>query len=148
MNGAVRYGLMGTAALAFGQGRVTSLPFQAVLERLRKAIRAEGLWVLHEIDPQAILARDGREIGPARQILFFHPDRMVRLLAADPAALLEAPLKLAVMDMPDGTVTVRWIDPAAAFGRYDNPALAELGRELAASFDRIVIAALGDGGHP
>ena len=73
---------------------------------------------------------------------------MVRLLTADPAALLEAPLKLAVMAMPDDPVTVRWIDPAAAFGRYDDPLLAELGRELASSVDRIVATALGNGGCP
>ena len=49
------------------------------------------------------------------------------------------------MAMPDGAVTVRWNDPAAAFGRYDNPLLAEPGRELASSVDRIVATALGNG---
>ena len=135
VSSAVRYGAPGAAATGFGQLRLTSLAFPAVLERLREAIAAEGLWVLHEI-------------GPARQILFFHPDRMVRLLTADPAALLEAPLKLAVMAMPDDPVTIRWIDPAAAFSRYDDPLLAELGRELASSVDRIVATALGNGGCP
>ena len=67
---------------------------------------------------------------------------MARLMRADPAALLEAPLKFAAMALPDGSVSVRWFDPAIAFARYDNPALAELGRELAALCERIAAKAL------
>jgi hypothetical protein len=44
------------------------------------------MWVLHEINPQMLLARGGVEIGAARQILFFHPAIMARLLAADSSA--------------------------------------------------------------
>jgi uncharacterized protein (DUF302 family) len=125
----------------FDHGRVCELPFATTVERLRAAIEANGLWVLHEIDPQAIVARAGHQIGLTRQILFFHPDFMVRLLAADPAALLEAPLKFAVMEL-DGAVSVRWLDPAIGFARYGNAALAEVGRELAVVCERIVDAAL------
>ena len=59
----MHYGAPGAAAAGFGQLRVTSLAFPAVLERLREAIAAEGLWVLHEIDPQAILAGPVRRSG-------------------------------------------------------------------------------------
>ncbi len=131
----------GTVA-AFQRARTTPLPLPTVIERLRSAIAASGLWVLHEIDPQAILARVGHDIGAVRQILFFHPDRMVRLLGADPAALLEAPLKLAIMALPDGSASVRWTDPALAFGRYGNPALSQLGQELATLCEKIVTEAL------
>ena len=128
------------AVAAFQHARTTILPFESVLVRLRQAIEAAGLWVLHEIDPQKVLQRGGHAIDPARQILFFHPDLMVRLLQANPAALLEAPLKLAVMQRPDGTVTIRWHDPVAAFARYDNPVLAKMGQELASRCDEIVTA--------
>ncbi len=148
---AVRYGTTGPAVAAFGHVESTSLPIAATVERLRNAIEAAGLWVLQEIDPQAILAKGGHSIMPVRQILFFHPDLMVRLLEADPAALLEAPLKFAVMALPDGTVSVRWIDPAAPFARYGSTALAALGRELAVTCGRIAAAALaplGEAEHP
>jgi len=125
----------------FGHGRVCELPFATTVERLRAAVEAHGLWVLHEINPQAIVARAGHEIGLTRQILFFHPDFMVRLVAADPAALLEAPLKFAVMEL-DGAVSVRWLDPAMGFARYGNAALAEVGRELEILCERIVDDAL------
>lgn len=130
----------GSAVAAFQHARIIRLPFEQVLTRLRQAIEAAGLWVLHEIDPQKVLRRGGHDIAPARQILFFHPDLMVRLLQANPAALLEAPLKLAVMQQPDNTVTVRWHDPVAAFGRYDNPVLTELGQDLASRCEQIVTA--------
>ncbi len=42
--------------------------------------------------------------------------------------------------LPDGSVVVRWIDPRAAFARYGDPALAELGQELAAACEEIVLA--------
>ncbi len=133
----------GGAVAAFQHARIITLPFEEVLTRLRQAVEAAGLWVLHEIDPQKVLQRGGYDIGPARQILFFHPDLMVRLLQANPAALLEAPLKLAVMQQPDSTATIRWHDPAAAFGRYGNPVLAELGQDLASRCQQIVNATQG-----
>ena len=142
--GMVKYGDTGPAVASFGHVRITKLAFPAVLDALRESIKSDGLWVLHEIDPQAILSRAGLVIGVARQILFFHPKLMVRLLQADPAALLEAPLKFAVMELADGTVSVRWFDPAVAFARYGNPALAALGQELAATCERIAAAALGN----
>lgn len=128
----------GDAVAAFQHARIVTLPFEEVLTRLRQAIEAAGLWVLHEIDPQKVLQRGGYDIGPARQILFFHPDLMVRLLQANPAAVLEAPLKLAVMQQPDRSVAVRWHDPAAAFARYGNPVLTEMGQDLASRCGRIV----------
>jgi len=98
--------------------------------------------VLNEINPQMLLARGGYEIEPARQILFFHPDLMARVLAADPSALLEVPLKFAVIGLPEGGVTIRWQDVAHVFARYGNPRLAMLGRELAVTTQGIVNAAL------
>lgn len=141
---AVRYG---EAIADFQHARTSTLPFEDVLVRLRHEIEAAGLWVLHEIDPQKVLQRGRHAIGPARQILFFHPDLMVRLLQANQAALLEAPLKLAVLQQPDGAVTIRWIDPAAAFARYANPALTGLGHDLARRCEKIV-AATQEGEEP
>ena len=140
--GAVLYGKPGADVAAFQRSKLSSLPFLDVVAALRREIESAGLWVLHEIDPQKVLQRGGYAIGAARQILFFHPDLMVRLLRADPSALLEVPLKFAVMDLPDGTVTVRWIDPGAAFARYSNSALTSLGQELALECERIASASL------
>ena len=134
---AVDYGTTGPAVASFGHVRTVESPLTVVAERLRQAIEASGLWVLHEIDPQAIVARAGYMIDSTHQILFFHPDLMARLLRADPAALLEAPLKFAVMSLPQGGVSIRWLDPATAFARYSHPELDALGKELTAICETI-----------
>ena len=126
----VVYGSPGVAASTFQQTHLERLAFPDVLARLRKSIEAADMWILHEIDPQALLAKDGYRIGPARQILFFHPRLMARLLATDSAAVLEAPLKFAVLELADGTVMVSWNNPTGALARYQNAALTALGEEL------------------
>jgi uncharacterized protein (DUF302 family) len=133
----VTYADPGAAAATFQNVRTSALSVQETVTRLRDAIEEANFWVLHEIDPQMLLRRGGYAIGETRQILFFHPRIMERLLAADPAALLEAPLKFAVMALPDGTVTVRWPDPTIALARYDNAELAAVGQELAAACRKI-----------
>ena len=112
------------------------LSFDETLVRLKEAIQAEGLLLLHEIDTQMILGRGGYAIPSTRQILFFHPRYMVRLLEADPSAVMEAPLRLLVMEMPDGTVVLRHPDPDAALAPYAG--LASLGSELSLILMRIL----------
>ena len=128
----------------FQQARRLATPLEEVVSALKTAIAAADVWVLHEIDPQALLHRGGIEIAPARQILFFHPRYMKRLLDAEPAAVLEAPLKFAVLS--DGAeVIVRWYDPRHSFNRYGDPTLRTLGRDLAQLCDGIAAQALGSG---
>jgi uncharacterized protein (DUF302 family) len=136
------YGKLGPVSGSFQYLRNSPLSVDEVAARLKARIEGAGLWVLNEINPQMLLARGGYEIEPARQILFFHPDLMARVLAADPAALVEAPLKFAVIGLPEGGVTVRWQDPAQAFARYGHPRLSMLGRELAVQAQGIVNASL------
>jgi uncharacterized protein (DUF302 family) len=114
------------------------MPVEEVVTRLKERIVAADLWVLHEIDPQMLLHRGGYQIGPARQILFFHPRLMSRLLAADTAALLEAPLKFAVIGFSERRTGLRWLDPREAFSRYGSHTLAGLGNELAGICEDIV----------
>jgi len=96
------------------------LPFEATLICLRDAIQAEGLWLIQELDPQALLKRGGYAILPTRQLLFFHPRYMVRILENDPSALLEVPLKLVIQEMPDGKVSVRRQATVRSFQPYSN----------------------------
>ncbi|TYO66770.1 DUF302 domain-containing protein [Bradyrhizobium hipponense] len=114
---------------AFQRAIATSSPFETVIETVRTVLREADIWIIHEIDPQMLLKCGGYIIARTRQILFFHPHYMVRLLGADPAALLEAPLKIVVMEDADA-VTVRWPAPAQLFDRYGHDELAALGREL------------------
>lgn len=127
----------GSAVANWQRERLIALSFNDVLTRLRSAILETDLWLLNEIDPQALLHRGGYEIPAARQLLFFHPRLMVRLLAGDSAAILEAPLKFAVLEEEGGT-RLRWLDPVMTFAKYDNDALTDLGKTLAIECERIV----------
>jgi uncharacterized protein (DUF302 family) len=116
-------------------------PFPETLERLKRAIQAEDLWLVQELDPQLLAARGGHGILAARQLFFFHPRYLVRILETDPAALLEAPLKLTVLERPDGAVLIRWQEVAARFSGYSG--LTDLGLELEALQERLLAAVLG-----
>jgi uncharacterized protein (DUF302 family) len=112
--------------------------FEATIARLERAIVARELWVVAALDPQLLTRRAGFELLPARQLLFFHPRFVARILAANPSALVEAPLKIVVLELPDGSVRVHAPDPRSAFTHYDG--LASLGDELAPLCNEIVEA--------
>jgi uncharacterized protein (DUF302 family) len=113
---AVDYALV--PAPAFHTVVTSRLDFEATVASLKQEIAARDLWLIAEINPRALLERGGYAMRSTRQLLFFHPRYMARLLAADPNALIEAPLKLVIMEMPDGAVTVRQPDVRAQLSRY------------------------------
>ncbi|RFB78034.1 DUF302 domain-containing protein [Methylovirgula sp. 4M-Z18] len=106
----------------------STLGFHATIDRLKREIETLDMGVIHEINPQMLLERGGYSILGARQILFFHPRYAARLLALDPAAFPEIPLKAVVMEGRDGAITVRCRRVESLFKPY--PALQELAAEL------------------
>jgi len=138
----VTFGKPGTEAASFQSSHLSTRSFEEVLSRLRKEIAGAGLRVLNEIDPQKALQGIGRSIGGSRLIFFFHPEHVVRVLETDWSAMVEAPLKLLVTELPEGIVSIRMADPMVAFGRYGNSALAGFGKELAATCQRILGASV------
>ena len=138
----VQFGNPGTETETFQLVRTTTRPFQHVLESVRNEIGAAGMKVLHEIDPQAALQGFGHTIGAARLVFFFHPDLLHRLLETDWTAIVEAPPKLALLELPNGTVALRMANPAGAFARYGNAALTAFGQEAAATCERIMDASV------
>ncbi len=126
----LQFGHPGIQANTFQHTATSTRPFDDVLAALRREIDGAGMKVLQEIDPQGALKGVGQTIGGARLVFFFHSNLLVRLLQTDWSAIVEAPLKLAVMELPDGTVSIRMADPAAAFARYGNLALTAFGQEL------------------
>jgi uncharacterized protein (DUF302 family) len=138
----LKYGYPGIQADMFQHVATSTRPFVDVLAALHREIDGAGMKVLHEIDPQGALKSVGQIIGGSRLVFFFHPNLVARLLQTDWSAIVEVPLKLAVMELPDGTVSIRIADPAAAFARYGNPALTAFGQELAATCERVVGASV------
>ncbi|MDX2201215.1 MAG: DUF302 domain-containing protein [Hyphomicrobiaceae bacterium] len=111
---------------------------ETTVDRLKAEIAARDLWVLAELNPQMLLAKGGFSIRPARQIFYFHPRFMSKLLAANAAAIVEAPLKFVVLAPEGAPVSVRHPDIPAAFAGYAGMAeiagtLDGLTREIAAA---------------
>jgi|SRR5215813_8162235 len=76
----VSYAKLAAVSHASQRWRICPFPVEEVIGRLRSAIEAASFWNLHEIDSQALLSHEGYAISPARQLLFFHPRPVVRIL--------------------------------------------------------------------
>lgn len=107
---------------------VSNLPFEVTLQTLRDQIAAQDMMILHEIDTQMIVKKSGLEIPPLRQLLYFHPRFMKRVLEGNPASVIEAPLKFAVRQSESGEVHCGYVRPEYLFGRYEK--MGEMGAEL------------------
>ncbi|MET3879182.1 DUF302 domain-containing protein [Chitinophaga sp. OAE865] len=86
-------------------------PFSRLLTEAREAITGNGFLLLHEINPQQILAGHGITTEPLRQLLFFHPVYMQSLLGNDPEAVIEAPLKLVLREIDATSTAVTCLNP-------------------------------------
>ena len=138
----LEFGAIGAEADAFQYSQTSRHGFDAVLSSVVAGIERAGLKLLQEIDVQKALAGAGRTTGGFRLLFFFHPALVIRVIEADVSAMVEAPLKLVLVENADATVSLRIAEPAVAFARYGNPALAALGDELSATVRRIVEASL------
>jgi uncharacterized protein (DUF302 family) len=69
----------------------------------------------------------------------YRPDFAVRMLAASVPAGIEAPIRFYITENPDGTATLSYKKPSAAFAPYSDggQALRELATELDALFAKI-----------
>ncbi len=138
----LQFGTIGAEAEAFQYTATSTRAFDAVLSSVVAGIDRAGLKLLQEIDVQKALAGAGRTVRGFRLLFFFHPALVIRVIEADVSAMVEAPLKLVVMETADAIVSIGIAEPGVAFGRYGNPALAALGEELSATVRRIVEASL------
>lgn len=102
--------------------------FDETVERLKNAIKTAGLLLIHEINPQQILANHGITIQGFKQLLYFHPNYMKQLLESNPEAIIQAPLKFVVREEQNGEVEILYMKPINLFSSYVE--LDELGKKL------------------
>jgi uncharacterized protein (DUF302 family) len=110
--------------------------FNTTLTSLKQAIEAQNLMVVNEVNPQQMLRMVGMQTGGMRQIFFFHPRFMKAIIETNRNGGIEPPLKILVMEAPDGRVMVRYHDPVHQFAPYDG--LAEIAAEFSGVFEDIV----------
>ncbi len=114
----------------------SSFDFDDTVDILKGAIEQENLMVVHEIDAQRMLRMVEVQTGGMKQILFFHPRYMKRIIELNRHGAIVPPLKIAVMEMPNGRVMVRYDRPTHLFEAYDG--LSELAAELEGVIQQIL----------
>ncbi len=110
--------------------------FETTLAMLKQAIEGENLMVVHEVNPQQMLRMVGMRVRGMRQVYFFHPRYMQQILETNRNGGIEPPLKIIVMERPDGGAMVRYHDPVHQFAPYDG--LADVATELRGVIETIV----------
>lgn len=117
-------------------------PFATVARALPPAIAAAGMVLVCHADAQRGAAARGVGIRGNQVLMVFRNDFAVRLIAADPAAGLEAPMRIYVYENADGTATVSYVRPSAVLARYQDPEVRAVATELDPIFQAIVDRAL------
>ena len=102
--------------------------FNDTVELLTVAIEEQNLMVLKEINAQQMLKMVNMQVKGMKQLLFFHPRYMKKIMQANPMGSIEPPLKIAIMERPDGGVVVKYIRPSFLLGKYEG--LSDIGIEL------------------
>lgn len=122
-------------------GRVTlksTAPFGRVAEALERAVTDEKMALVCHANAQRGAAGRGVTIKGNQVLMVFRNDFAVRLLAADPAAGFEAPIRIYVYENPDGTGTVSYIPPSVVFAPYRHVEVQAIAREVDVIFKTIV----------
>lgn len=122
----------------------TGLAYADLLQRLKEAVKAEGMFVVTEAGPTEAAKRRGVEIPGNRVVGVYRNDFAVRALAASTPAMIEAPIRFYVTEDPDGTATLSYKLPSFVFAPYmdeGGDALRAVASELDAIFAAIAARA-------
>ncbi len=111
--------------------------FDRTVERVEQAIEANGMFRIATASASRAAAEQSITISGDAVILVFRNDFARRILAADPAAGIEAPLPIHVRGVPGGAL-VSWKRPSDVYARYRQPTIDDAARELDAIFAKIV----------
>ncbi len=132
--------MAGTASAAPAGTRVlpTSYDFDTLVQRLKQAVEANGMFIVAQASASAGAERRGIAIPGNYVAGVFRNDLSVRMLEASVPAGIEAPIRFYVTADADGTATLSYKTPSSVFAPYDGgPELDALARELDALFAKI-----------
>jgi uncharacterized protein (DUF302 family) len=123
------------------EGRITIVsraPFDKVAVALQRAISEQKMALVCHANAQKGAAARGVTIKGNQVLMVFRNDFAVRLLAADPAAGFEAPIRIYLSENPDGTATISYLPPSVVFAAYRHPEVQAVAAELDPIFKGIV----------
>jgi uncharacterized protein (DUF302 family) len=129
-----------TTGPAYAFGLHLDRPFDDTMTRVRAALKEQGFGVLTEIDVQQTL-REKLGVAFRRYAILgaCNPPLAHRALQAEPDIGLLLPCNVVLYAEGAGT-TVKVMDPQAALGLVDKPAIAPVAREARARLERALEA--------
>lgn len=129
---------MTTIATQLGLTVRLNTTYEAALDRVTAALKAEGFGVLTEIDVKATLKQKlDVEFRPYKILGACNPPLAYRALTAAPEVGLLLPCNVTVAQVEDGLVEVALIDPLMMLDVTDNPALQPIAAEARARLERV-----------
>ncbi len=112
--------------------------FNAIVERVVAALKAEGFGVLTEIDVQATMkAKLGEEMPPYRILGACNPALAHQVLSIDPEVGLLLPCNVVVRGEAEGGVRVSIVDPQAMMSVVNHPQVEEIAAQVAVRLLRV-----------
>jgi uncharacterized protein (DUF302 family) len=134
-------------APAAGVIRVASAyGFDETVTRLKADIAAKGIKFFDEIDQSQLGAGANIALRPSKLLIFGNPPLGVQFLTSNPYAGLDWPVRMLVVQDPDGKVFVAYSDFAWVARRYaitDRDAAFKMATEVSASIAGSVSARTG-----
>ena len=116
--------------------------FDALVTRLEQAIAEQKMGLVGQASASRAAAARGVKIPGNAVLMVFRNDYAVRMLKASVPAGIEAPLRLYVTENADGTASITYRLPSAAFAPYGSRELDDMAKELDVVFQNIVRAAV------
>ncbi|MBI5410830.1 MAG: DUF302 domain-containing protein [Nitrospirae bacterium] len=116
-------------------------PFQATVQQLEAAVKANRLMVVGQMNHQNMLTMMNMKIKGSQTFEVFHPQYGKTLFENEPAAGIAIPLRLYVYERADGKTVVTYYKLSAAFAPFKHPEMDKLGKTLDGILEAIVEAA-------
>jgi len=124
---------------AYGFSKKLDAPYEQAKKKIIAALKEQGFGVLTEIDVKATLKKK-LDVDFRRYVILgaCNPPLAHQALSAELEIGLLLPCNVIVYETQDGGAVVSAMNPAAAMGIVDNPALAEVAEQVTGKLQQAV----------
>jgi uncharacterized protein (DUF302 family) len=125
--------------MSYNISRKVAGEFDAVIARVKEALKAEGFGVLTEIDVAGTLkAKIDKDFRPYRILGACNPNLAYQALSQEAHIGVMLPCNVIVQRYDDGEVEVSSIDPATAMQTVGNPGLTGVAGQVREALTRVI----------